>query len=81
MDEINQNEDFDTRMEIFLRGQTCPRRLPNKSGKTYWNPVRRPDISGDQNRTVQFTKPNTPVLTRQRIVEELWEKLEKLREI
>jgi hypothetical protein len=62
-------------LRFLLRGWTCPGRLPYKSKKDYWNPVRRPDISSVQNRTVQFTKPDTPVLTGQRIMEELRENL------
>jgi hypothetical protein len=49
MDELNQNKDFDSTMEILLRGRTCPGGLPNKSGNPYWNPVKGPDISGVQN--------------------------------
>jgi hypothetical protein len=49
--------------KILLRGRTCPGRLPDKSEKAYWNTVRRPDISGVQNWTVRFEKPETLVLT------------------
>jgi hypothetical protein len=41
--------------------------LPDKSEKAYYNPVRRPGISGVQNRTVRFAKPEHPVFTGQRI--------------
>jgi hypothetical protein len=54
--------------------------LWDKSRKPYWNLVKGADISGVQNWRVQFTKPDTPVLTGQRSMEELWKKLEKLRE-
>jgi hypothetical protein len=47
---------YRTRLEIWL----------DMSGEVYWNPVYRPDISGDQNWTVRFAKPDTPVLTRMR---------------
>jgi hypothetical protein len=67
MDELNQNKDFDSTMEILLRGQTCPGGLPDKSGNPYWNPVKGPDISGVQNRTFRFVIPDTPVLTGQKI--------------
>jgi hypothetical protein len=50
-----------------LRGQTCPGRLSDKSGKAYWNPVRRSDISGVQNWTIQFANLEHPVLTGQGI--------------
>jgi hypothetical protein len=39
----------------------------DKSGKAYWNPVRRSDISGVQNWTIQFAKLEHPVLTGQGI--------------
>jgi hypothetical protein len=59
----------------LLRGQTCLDRLSNKSKKAYWNLVRRSDISGLQNRIVQFTKPDIPVLTGRRIKKEFRENL------
>jgi hypothetical protein len=62
-------------LRFLLRGRTCPGRLPGNSGKANWNPVRRLDISGVQNRTVQFIKPDTPVSTGQRIMEELRENM------
>jgi hypothetical protein len=49
MDELNQNKDFDSTMEILLRGRTCLGGLPDKSGNPYWNLVKGPDISGVQN--------------------------------
>jgi hypothetical protein len=62
------------KLEILLRGRTCPGGLPDKSRKTYWNPLWRPDISGietghiwDENRTIRFANPDTPVLTGMRI--------------
>jgi hypothetical protein len=58
MDEVNQKEDFDPRMKFLLRSWTCPGGLPDKSEKPYWNSVKRPDISGAQNRTVRFAKPD-----------------------
>jgi hypothetical protein len=64
----------------LLRGRTCPERLLDKSEKAYWNLVRRPDISGVHNRAVWFKKLDTPVLTRQNY-EELYEKLEELRDL
>jgi hypothetical protein len=62
-------------MRSLLRGQTCPGSLPDKSIKVYWNPVRRPDIFGVQNRTVQFAKPYTPILIGERIKKEFKENL------
>jgi hypothetical protein len=53
-----------------MRGRTCLGRLPDKSKKAYWNPVRRSNIFGVQNRTIQFEKLDTPVLTGQRIKKE-----------
>jgi hypothetical protein len=47
----------------------------DKPKKPYWNPVLRPDISGDQNRTIRFAKPDTPVLTEMRIKKEFRENL------
>jgi hypothetical protein len=35
-------------LRFLLRGQTSSGRLPDKSRITYWNPVYRPDTSGDQ---------------------------------
>jgi hypothetical protein len=60
---------------FLLRGRTCSGRLPDRSEKAYWNPVRRLDISGVQNQTVRFAKLDTPVFTGQRIMEELRENL------
>jgi hypothetical protein len=62
-------------MRSLLRGRTCPGRLLDKSRKAYYNPVRRPDISDVQNRTVRFAKPDTPVLIGQRIKKEFRENL------
>jgi hypothetical protein len=62
-------------LRFLLRARPCPGGLLNKSEKSYWNPVRGADISGVQNQTVQFAKPDTPVLTGQRIMEELRENL------
>jgi hypothetical protein len=67
MDEINQKEDFDPRMEFLQRDRTCPGGLPDKSENPYWNPVRGPDISGVQNQIVRFAKPDTLVFIGQRI--------------
>jgi hypothetical protein len=47
----------------LIGDQTSPKGLLDKSKKPYWNPVKRPDISDVQNRTVQFAKPDTLVLT------------------
>jgi hypothetical protein len=62
-------------LRFLLRGRTCPGRLPNKSKKAYWNQVRRLEISGVKNQIVRFTKLDTPILTGQRIMEELRENL------
>jgi hypothetical protein len=51
--------------EIFVERPDMSGRLPNKFGKPYWNPLKRLDISGVQNQTLQFTKPDTPVLAGQ----------------
>jgi hypothetical protein len=42
-------------LRFLLRDRTCPGKLLDKSGKTYWKPVYRPDISGYQNWTVRFS--------------------------
>jgi hypothetical protein len=62
-------------MRSLLRGWTCPGRLPDKFKKAYWNLVRRPDISGVQNQTVQFAKLDTLILRGQRIKKEFRENL------
>jgi hypothetical protein len=56
MDEINQKEDFDPRIDFLLRIRTCPGGLTDKSEKPYWNLVKRSDIWDDQNWTVRFAK-------------------------
>jgi hypothetical protein len=45
------------------------------SDRSLWNPAYQPDMSGVQNWTVWFRKPDTPILTGQRIMEELRENL------
>jgi hypothetical protein len=59
--------------KFLLRGQTCPEGLPDKSENPHWKSVRRPDISGVQNRTIRFAKPDTLVLTGMRIKKEFRE--------
>jgi hypothetical protein len=39
---------------FLLRSRTCLGGLPDKSRKPYWNPVKRPDISGLQNQILRF---------------------------
>jgi hypothetical protein len=56
---------------FLLRGQTCPGGLPDKSERPYWNSVKRPNISDVQKWTIRFVKPDTPVLTGQKIMKEL----------
>jgi hypothetical protein len=45
------------------------------SSQSLWNPMGRPDIVDVQNRIVQFEKPDTPVLTGQRIMKNFRENL------
>jgi hypothetical protein len=65
MDEINQKEDFDLRMEFLLGGRTCSRGLPDKSRKPYWNPMKRSDISGVQNQSIRFAKPTGEMILKE----------------
>jgi hypothetical protein len=81
MEETNQKWRFWSKLRFLNVYRTSPEGLRDKSRKPYWNLVKGVDISGVQNWRVRFTKPDTPVLTGQGSMEELWKKLEKLREI
>jgi hypothetical protein len=61
MEEINQKRRFWSNLR-FLKGYRTRLEIwPDKSSEVDWNLVYWLDISGDQNRIVQFAKPNNPV--------------------
>jgi hypothetical protein len=54
--EINQIWRIWLKSRFWIGGRTSP-------VKPYWNPVEWPDMSGVQNRIVQFAKSDTLILT------------------
>jgi hypothetical protein len=63
MNGIKQRMKILIQLRIFAKRLGMSRKITRQVRKAYWNLVRRPDISGVQNQTVQFVKSEHPVLT------------------